>query len=285
MNDKNKWSLISVVVAMAIVAVIAGVCLRQKTPSQPPVMPSEVPGAPSASSLQLAGSWQDSVSQRATMDITPLGGDDYAVLISWSSSASETTSWTFSGHFDQATKRLDYTDATKTNLVFADDGTEETSTVVGQNGTGALIYEDGKLRWQDDEQEADSPQAVFELVGGTELSLPPAAAGETFMGYTPAEVEQAETVIQEEFARFGEGFELHSLDPMPERNNQTELDYINSLERGTFTHVMVVASSFHTPTADKLPEITAWEPDLEYTYDWYLGRTDDGEWQLVTYGY
>ena len=30
----------------------------------------------------------------------------------------------------------------------------------------------------------------------------------------------------------------------------------------------------------------AWEPDTEYTdYQWWLGRTEDGSWDIVSTGY
>jgi len=30
----------------------------------------------------------------------------------------------------------------------------------------------------------------------------------------------------------------------------------------------------------------AWEPDYEYSdWQWWLARTDGGEWQLITWGY
>ncbi|MBQ6438181.1 hypothetical protein IJJ12_02240 [bacterium] len=112
---------------------------------------------------------------------------------------------------------------------------------------------------------------------------PTGAPEEAFMGYTPSEIAQATDVIMTEFQRFGEGFEMYSLDPLPERNTDEELAYINSLNKGTFTHGLVMASSFQTPAS--FEGITAWEPNTNYTYDWYLGRTDDTAWELVTYGY
>ena len=111
----------------------------------------------------------------------------------------------------------------------------------------------------------------------------PTASGEAFMGYTPQDVAAATSVIMAEFARFGDGFEMHALDPMPERNTPEELAYINSLDKGSFVRALVMASSFHTPS--RFAEITAWEPDEEYTWEWHLGQTADGQWILATYGY
>lgn len=116
-----------------------------------------------------------------------------------------------------------------------------------------------------------------------EPPAPPSDDNPLFMGYTPADIEQATGTIMAEFQTFGEGFEMHSLDPLPERNTTEELNYINSLGRGHYDHVLVIASSFHTPS--EFNEMTAWEADKEYTWEWYLGRTDETAWEIVTYGY
>jgi D-alanyl-D-alanine carboxypeptidase len=41
-------------------------------------------------------------------------------------------------------------------------------------------------------------------------------------------------------------------------------------------------TDFHSPVEAE----GAWEPDHEYKdYQWWLGRTDDGGWEVVTWGY
>lgn len=115
------------------------------------------------------------------------------------------------------------------------------------------------------------------------VSTPAAViSDEAFMDYTPQEVAQATSAIMAQFATFGEGFEMHSLDPMPELNTPEELTYINGLDRGVFVRAMVMQSNFHTPSS--FAEMTAWEPDTEYTWEWHLGQTADGQWTVVTYG-
>ena len=43
---------------------------------------------------------------------------------------------------------------------------------------------------------------------------------------------------------------------------------------------------FHSPTEDAYLRDTAWEPDLEYTdYHWWLARTEDGGWDVLSSGY
>ncbi len=84
---------------------------------------------------------------RASIHIS--GGPElYTVLITWGSSASEHSEWTFTGKFDE-NGVLTYTDCTRTDLVYTDDVTH-TDTVVYSNGTGKLEYKDFKLSWTDD---------------------------------------------------------------------------------------------------------------------------------------
>ena len=43
---------------------------------------------------------------------------------------------------------------------------------------------------------------------------------------------------------------------------------------------------FHSPTEEADLKDTAWEPDKEYKdYQWFLARTKDGGWDVVSYGY
>ncbi len=293
MKDNKKWLVISIVIALILV-VAGGVWMTRKKNGGAPVNPVNVVSQEKQAD-SLEGQWQDTHSQRAVMEIQDVGTNVYSVTITWAGSAFDDTMWTFSGSFDPNTGRLDYNNATEYYRNFENE--DVVQEVRSQNGTGALIMEDGKLRWQDDVRgDSESlfeyvapllPPEPIKTVDGTPMTPPDGQppAEEQFMGYTPSEIAQAELLIEAEIASFGEGFELHSLDPLPERNNQTELDYINSLERSEvpYTHVLVVGSSFHTPK--EFAEFTAWEPDLEYTYEWYLGRHDNDDWEIVTYGY
>ena len=63
--------------------------------------------------------------------------------------------------------------------------------------------------------------------------------------------------------------------------------WLNSLKDGAnYTQCMEFLSSFHSPTEEADLEGTAWEPDTEYKdYQWWLARSEGGEWELVTWGY
>jgi len=59
-----------------------------------------------------------------------------------------------------------------------------------------------------------------------------------------------------------------------------ELEYINSLDRGTFDECAVYYVWFMSPKE----AYGAWEPDMLYSWSFYLGRADKGDWQVVTFG-
>ncbi len=104
--------------------------------------------------FELEGSWQDENSQRAMMDIKKTGAkDEYEVLISWGSSATESTSWQFTGTFDREGGFLYYKNCVKTNLTF-DENDKETAKTEYKDGEGAISYLNGKLKWQDKKEDA-----------------------------------------------------------------------------------------------------------------------------------
>ena len=100
--------------------------------------------------------------------------------------------------------------------------------------------------------------------------------------YTDEELHSAMLTVKCAFASFG--CELHSITYAgDEANNEENLAWLNSLDEGKgYTQVCELLSDFHTPPY----EFDAWQPDTEYTaWQWWLARTEDGDWQLLTWGY
>ncbi len=58
------------------------------------------------------------------------------------------------------------------------------------------------------------------------------------------------------------------------------LDYINSLDKGEFDECAVFRVWFMSPKE----AYGAWEADILYDWTWFLGRSDKGYWETVTYG-
>ncbi|MBQ9004166.1 MAG: M15 family metallopeptidase [Eggerthellaceae bacterium] len=103
--------------------------------------------------------------------------------------------------------------------------------------------------------------------------------------YTRAELTEAAIQVKCDFAAW-EGCELHSLRYAgDECDTQENVDWLNSIDKGAgYTHVAEFLTDFHSPLTEKKP--SAWNLDTEYTdYQWWLGRTEDGSWQVVTSGY
>lgn len=116
----------------------------------------------------ISGSYEDSVSQRAMMEIVFSEEDEvYSVTINWSSSASESTRWTMHAK-DEGESALNFTDGLCENLVYDEDGNESVETVY-ENKEGSLIISDNNaIIWLDDEGE----EHIFEKAGEVSVENP-----------------------------------------------------------------------------------------------------------------
>lgn len=102
--------------------------------------------------------------------------------------------------------------------------------------------------------------------------------------YSKSDMDAAIELIENEFSTW-DGFELHSISyTTDECNSEENIEWVNDLgdENTEFTQCIEFVSDFHSSkTADN-----SWEPDSEYTdWRWWLARTDNGEWNLMTWGY
>ena len=103
--------------------------------------------------------------------------------------------------------------------------------------------------------------------------------------YMRADLEEAAIQVKCEFAKFA-GCELHSLRYAGDGcSTEDNLKWMNELDEGkNYTQVVEILTDFHSPVTEDKP--SAWNLDTEYTdYQWWLARTDDGGWQLLTNGY
>ena len=101
--------------------------------------------------------------------------------------------------------------------------------------------------------------------------------------FTPEQLKEAAIQIKCTFASW-EGCELHNLRYAgDEADNEESLQWLNSLDEGAnYAHAADFLTDFHSP----VEAAGAWEPDQEYTdYQWWLGLTEDGSWEVVTWGY
>lgn len=101
--------------------------------------------------------------------------------------------------------------------------------------------------------------------------------------FTPEQLAEAAIQIKCTFASW-EGCELHNLRYAgDEADNEENLAWLNSSnEEANFTHVAKFLADFHSPVEAS----GAWEPDQEYMdYQWWMGLSEDGSWEVVDWGY
>ena len=101
--------------------------------------------------------------------------------------------------------------------------------------------------------------------------------------YTHAELLDAAAQVCREFDAW-EGCELHSLRYAgDELSTEENLKWMNELnEDGSYTQVAAFLMDFHSPVKGG----GAWEADKEYTdYQFWLARSEDGAWELLSWGY
>lgn len=155
--------------------------------------------------------------------------------------------------------------------------------IAGTCGRFALEGDEQDLRldWYDDSQ----PEAEMIFERAADDAGVSAQADEDFASelYTQEELAAAAEQISLKFASF-EGCEMHALNYAGDECNSDEnVAWLNGLAEGaSFVQVAEFLSDFHTPADGS----GALEPDTEYTdYQWWLGRAEAGDWQLVTWGY
>lgn len=101
--------------------------------------------------------------------------------------------------------------------------------------------------------------------------------------YTIDDMDKAIDLIKKEFNTW-DGCKMHTIsyagDDFCTKEN---IDWMNDLNgKNKFTQCIAFKSNFHSPkkTSEGL------EPDMEYTnFEWWLARSDNGSWKLMTWGY
>lgn len=156
----------------------------------------------------------------------------------------------------------------------------------GEEHITGYRYEPWHIRYVDD------PEIAREIMSEPGMTLEEYLAGESAPDvaidlsgsslYTDEELRDAMLAVKCKFAAWA-GCELHAVryagdDCASEEN----LAWLNSLEKGEFTQVMELLMDFHTGDAAD----AAFNADYEYTdYQWWLGRTEDGSFEIVSWGY
>ena len=107
--------------------------------------------------------------------------------------------------------------------------------------------------------------------------------------FTHEQMDAAIEAVKQRFVNWY-GCELHLIAYDSDETSAREFRYYapsQKMKTGlTYVDGMVFTSSFHTPPEDQGLPGSGFEPDTEYTgWNWILLLTEDGEWELVTWGY
>ena len=105
--------------------------------------------------------------------------------------------------------------------------------------------------------------------------------------YTQKDMNAALELIKKEFDTWN-GCEMHSISySSDDECSESNIAWMNELEAANdekkiFTQCIMFKSDFHSPKKGG----GAWNADDEYTdWQWWLARTDGGQWKLMTWGY
>lgn len=148
-------------------------------------------------------------------------------------------------------------------------------------------YEPWHIRYIDNPEiakEITSKGITFEEYLGTATGAPVTIDYGTSQIYTQDELKDAVIQIKCKFAFWG-GCELHSITYAgDEAATDEKLAWAKEVGgNNDYTQVVEFLMSFHTPK--EIGKLT-FNPDQEYTdYQWWLARTADGGWDIVSWGY
>ena len=105
--------------------------------------------------------------------------------------------------------------------------------------------------------------------------------------YSEEDMNAAVEIIKKEFNTW-QGCKLHSLSYVSDEacNNADNIAWMNDLEEANdaeevFTQCIMFKSTFRSPKNGG----GAWNANEEYTWSWWLARSEGGEWKLMTWGY
>ena len=99
--------------------------------------------------------------------------------------------------------------------------------------------------------------------------------------YSQADMDSAINQIKDTFSKW-EGCKLYSISYTDDGLCERELDYCNTLadDGVVYDQCIVFRTSFRSPIYGG----GAWNANFKYDWSWYLARTNNGEWELLTWG-
>ena len=153
-------------------------------------------------------------------------------------------------------------------------------------------YEPWHIRYIDDVEKAKEIMSegvtLEEYLGAVQPSDVTIDYGKSKL-YSEDELKEAAVQIKCTFASW-RGCELHNIRYAGDENaNKENLGWLNELKENKdepYVECAEFLMDFHSPVKQADLDKTAWDPDHEYKdYQWYLARTKDGGWEIVSMGY
>ena len=106
----------------------------------------------------------DYINDRCSMTIEATGENGAKITAYWGETARDGFRWELTGTFDEATKRINYSDAVKKSVTYTDVDVFTENETIFENGAGYIqVNDDGTLTWND-AQDADMAFEPFEPV-------------------------------------------------------------------------------------------------------------------------
>ena len=102
----------------------------------------------------IAGQWQDDSGQHVYLSITGSPETIYDIAVNHTLSAARFEVWNLSGVWDAKSKQMTYQDASKRRVTKNVEGDDDSSTIF-TNGKGYFALDGNRLRWHDNQREAN----------------------------------------------------------------------------------------------------------------------------------
>ena len=204
------------------------------------------------------------------------GGEDARITIEQGGSDAGLAKWVMSGRLDTETMTVEYDNCVKMIVTYDEDGKIAGETTEYENGTGSIVFgEDNTFTWKSGRP--DEEEMFFEWsYDPVEIELG------TSEIYSPEDLDKAAQAVRTGFEEF-DGCTLHRIRYGGDENcTEENLKWLNELNPdGNYTQVAEFVTDFYSAV-----ENGAWEADTEYTdFQWWLARTDGGDWEVVSRGY
>ena len=146
---------LSILLALCLCFALFAACGKTEAPAEPAADDGQNPV------MNIIGNYMN---DRLSATIEAVGTNGAKISAYWGETARDGFQWELTGTFDDATNRINYSDAKKTSVTYTDVDVFEVNEVVFENGKGYIqVNDDYTLTWND-EQDPDMAFEPLEFV-------------------------------------------------------------------------------------------------------------------------